>query len=53
VAGYSPKKDAAAGFFNLNFISFDRLAGYSPKKSTADPENHEKIPLFLCFWLGI
>jgi hypothetical protein len=49
MAGYSPKKDAAADFFPLNFILFDRVAGYSPKKNAAAPENCEKIPLFICF----
>jgi len=53
VAGYSPKKDAAAGFFPLNFTFFAGVAGYSPKKDAADPEKYEKIPLFICFWPDI
>jgi len=53
VAGYSPKKGAAAGFLALNFIPFTQVAGYSPKKDAADPEKHEKTPLFICFWPNI
>jgi len=53
VAGYNPKKGAAACFFTLNLIPFGWVAGHSPKRDAADLENHEKIPLFNCFWLGI
>ncbi|MDR0206258.1 MAG: hypothetical protein LBI45_03240 [Bacteroidales bacterium] len=46
VAGYSPKKCAAADCFALNFVPLTQVAGYSPKKDAADPEKRKKY-LFL------
>jgi hypothetical protein len=53
VAGYSPKKDAAAGFFALNFSPFTRWRGIVRKGTPPTPKSIKKHRFLSVFdWIS-